>query len=424
MSLPLRAPRLTGSTLPAPAKAMPHVLEPVKPSNDLAVQKGVKRCLSTFTTYRTGIVQFNTIVSAQTDSRMGFVSVEDVAQAAPNALTAEKLVDSDIFVTGLELFSNDEYPSWAENHSEYLKLNAQLCTLDLAYQKSIQLSWRVWKPRQLQEQKKEPSEETQNVAVHDCLSKVPDYDEDWTSPREFILSTVKSSRSPSETYKFIRDLKEFIVSRSNDSHLTLHIQGPSPLLPFLIQTSFSSSLNHLIVHPPALFHYLATEYLSPPPPASPEVKFWGIFIPVSERISDVTRIVYGTGGEGSGGSEEFIVEVVSRGGENGGRRKAVERVLEGWDIKQSLAVELAEMSSLKALFGQPTATVEEAPNPAQNLSFNLNLTTSQQEARAQVPLPYAHEGKTTEQQIPAAILYDPDSGDDIDDDDPDEDLDI
>lgn len=39
---------------------------------------------------------------------MGFVSVEDVAQAAPNALTAEKLVDSDIFVTGLELFSNDE----------------------------------------------------------------------------------------------------------------------------------------------------------------------------------------------------------------------------------------------------------------------------------------------------------------------------
>lgn len=33
-------------------------------------------------------------------------------------------------------------------------------------------------------------------------------------------------------------------------------------------------------------------------------------------------------------------------------------------------------------------------------------------------------GKTTEQQIPAAILYDPDSGDDIDDDDPDEDLDI
>ncbi len=68
------------------------------------------------------------------------------------------------------------------------------------------------------------------------------------------------------------------------------------------------------------------------------------------------------------------------------------------------------------------------------------MTTSQQEARAQVPLPYAHEGlfvlagsftpthrclgKTTEQQIPAAILYDPDSGDDIDDDDPDEDLDI
>ncbi|KAF9044766.1 hypothetical protein BDZ89DRAFT_1099617 [Hymenopellis radicata] len=246
--------------------------------------------------------------------------------------------------------------------------------------------------------------ETQNVAVHD-------HSEHIHVVIDSVNTILSDIGSPAETFKFIRDLKELVVSRSIDSHLTLHIQAPSPLLPFLIQTSFSSSLNHLIVHPPALLHYLATEYLSPPPPASPEAKFWGIFIPVSERISDVIRIVYGNGGEGSGGSEELIVEVV----------KAVERVLEGWDIKRSSAVELAEMSSLKASLGQPTAT---APNPAQNLSFNLNLTTSQQEARAQVPLPYAHEGKPAEAQTPAAILYDPDSGDDIDDDDPDEDLDI
>ena len=83
-----------------------------------------------------------------------------------------------------------------------------------------------------------------------------------------------------------------------------------------------------------------------------------------------------------------------------------------------------------------------APDPTQNVSFNLILTASQQQSRAQVPLPYAHEGnsavqayydinltftsgKPTEKQTnSAAILYDPDSADDIDDDDPDEDLDI
>ena len=57
-----------------------------------------------------------------------------------------------------------------------------------------------------------------------------------------------------------------------------------------------------------------------------------------------------------------------------------------------------------------------------NVSFNLNLTAAQQTSRAQVPLPYEHQG--TEQPQAPAIYYDPDSGDDIDDDDPDEDLDI
>jgi elongator complex protein 5 len=63
-------------------------------------------------------------------------------------------------------------------------------------------------------------------------------------------------------------------------------------------------------------------------------------------------------------------------------------------------------------------------DPTQNLPFNLSLTSSQQESRAQVPLPYAHEGTPITNNSPAAIFYDPDSADDIDDDDPDEDLDI
>lgn len=35
-----------------------------------------------------------------------------------------------------------------------------------------------------------------------------------------------------------------------------------------------------------------------------------------------------------------------------------------------------------------------------------------------------HSGKAAPSAAPAAILYDPDSADDIDDDDPDEDLDL
>jgi elongator complex protein 5 len=81
-----------------------------------------------------------------------------------------------------------------------------------------------------------------------------------------------------------------------------------------------------------------------------------------------------------------------------------------------------------------------AADPTTNLSFSLNLTPSQQAARAQVPLPYAHQGHLYtvlqplkadcvlliggDPKVQGAIYYDPDSADDIDDDDPDEDLDI
>jgi elongator complex protein 5 len=90
-----------------------------------------------------------------------------------------------------------------------------------------------------------------------------------------------------------------------------------------------------------------------------------------------------------------------------------------------------------------TALLQAISDPTQNLTFNLNLTPLQQQSRAVVPLPYAHQGmhvnstlsrllltdfffSGTENptQNPFVINYDPDSADDIDDDDPDEDLDI
>jgi hypothetical protein len=37
-------------------------------------------------------------------------------------------------------------------------------------------------------------------------------------------------------------------------------------------------------------------------------------------------------------------------------------------------------------------TQDATPDPTKNLPFNLGLTSKQQQQRAQVPLPYAHEG--------------------------------
>ncbi|KAJ3762864.1 hypothetical protein EV360DRAFT_34751 [Lentinula raphanica] len=289
----------------------------------------------------------------------------------------------------------------------------------------------------------------ENVEIHDFLDRVLGfYSDPWSDPCPEILRIVENgllhplhpaevmidsvdtllddNGSIPEVYKFLQSLLALISARSKPSRLILHLTKPSALLPLLLNTTFSPTLIHLIAHPPVLFTHLATEYMTPPPPLSFDAKFWGVFIPFSERGRDVEELVFGQGGEGSGGSEEMVVEVLVRGrSDTSGRRKAVERFLEGWDIVKGTSMELSRLSSLASIWTRQKAVGKEAaPDPTQNVTFNLHLTPSQQESRARVPLPYAHEGLSTGQTTPGAILYDPDSADDIDDDDPDEDLDI
>jgi len=84
----------------------------------------------------------------------------------------------------------------------------------------------------------------------------------------------------------------------------------------------------------------------PPPPVSPEPKFWSVFLPVSERIHDTERLVVGSSsGEGSGHPSEFVVELIVR--EGAGRKRGVERVLEGWSSDGPS--ELTALESLKVL---------------------------------------------------------------------------
>ncbi|KAK7064180.1 hypothetical protein R3P38DRAFT_3249763 [Favolaschia claudopus] len=284
------------------------------------------------------------------------------------------------------------------------------------------------------------------VEAFDLLDNVPGYNDNYEEPRHLILSAVKTAPDETldfvidsvdtlasdigsipQTYEFLCELVSLVRSRPNPSRLVLHILSPSPLLPLLCQTRFSPSLTHTISHPPALLRHLATEYLTLPPPLSPEAKFWGIFLPVSERMHESERLIFGSEGEGAGDDDEMLIEVIVRGdGGDGLRRRCVDRTLQGWSLTRGLGP-LPDMVSLRPLFSR-TVAEPSAADPTQNVSFNLNLTASQQKSRAQVPLPYMHEGDPGKPQknpvASAAIFYDPDSADDLDDDDPDEDLDI
>ncbi|KIK82929.1 hypothetical protein PAXRUDRAFT_14649 [Paxillus rubicundulus Ve08.2h10] len=242
-----------------------------------------------------------------------------------------------------------------------------------------------------------------------------------------VDTLVSDLASDSQTYRFIRSLLNMITSRSHPSTLILHLLS-CPLLAALTQTHLSPTLTHIVAHPSALINHLASSYLAPPPPAGSPEKFWSVFIPVSERAHESRTLVYGSGGIGTCSgwgtdTREFVVELVVRGAGAEGRKRSIERTIEGW--RGDAPEDLQKLDSLKSIWARKKSSDEKPPDPTQNVSFNLNLTPSQEKSKAQVPLPYVHEalplGKFT---TAGAILYEPDSADDIDDDDPDDDLDI
>ena len=192
--------------------------------------------------------------------------------------------------------------------------------------------------------------------------------------------------SVSSTYKMLKTLL------ASSTRLILHFNTsltPVALLNALLHPSFSNSLTQIIAHHPILLEHIATEYLIPPDPDSP--KWWSVFLPLSTRAYEVEKLVFGSTGDGAGSSTDFVVERVVR-----DKRKSIQRTMDGWDISKSEYVELNKMESLKFIWKRGETTVPVATvDPTQNLSFNLNLTESQMQSRALVPLPYAHEGTFT-----------------------------
>lgn len=116
-----------------------------------------------------------------------------------------------------------------------------------------------------------------------------------------------------------------------------------------------------------------------------------MFIPIRDRRYESEISVFGQGGEGvSEGGDEFVVEIVVRGGWEG-RRRAVERVLEGWCSTRGGACELNMLDSLKNIFLKGKA-VEEVINNSFHSVFNADCVKGYTRPHAKCdiqPEPYA-----------------------------------
>ncbi|TFY69755.1 hypothetical protein EVJ58_g248 [Rhodofomes roseus] len=174
----------------------------------------------------------------------------------------------------------------------------------------------------------------ERLQIFDWTSQVPGYSENDFDVKSQMLGTVQDAPqgpmtivvdsgdillsdngSLSKTEQLLASLLSVVKSRKG-SRLVIHLNTPSPLTSILTQTRFCSSFTHIIAHPTALISHLATAYLTPPPPLSPLEKFWRVFNPIAERHYESEKLVFGSDGEGSGGSE-FVTELLTRGADAG-----------------------------------------------------------------------------------------------------------
>ncbi|CUA71559.1 hypothetical protein RSOLAG22IIIB_04678 [Rhizoctonia solani] len=255
------------------------------------------------------------------------------------------------------------------------------------------------------------------------------------------------SGSYSKTYQVLSRIFGQIVQHSSSSRFILPISSRSPLLPSLVSTSFQArapklqpspihTLIHLVLHPPVLLSHLVHQYhlTLPPPNAVPDPstsRFWSVFTPVARRGTG-EQLAMAVGIEELGGALN-VNQSTNRGPNSGvaeistrsraGGQKGVRIVLRSWrfDHEQNRIVWCGwnDIQELRTYESRVPELVNTAPG-IDNLSFNLQLSDAQQQARANVPLPYTNEGKASTGD--GEIIYIPDQADDFDDDDPDDDL--
>lgn len=187
---------------------------------------------------------------------------------------------------------------------------------------------------------------------------------------ETLLSNVGSVSSTVTLLKKVRKLQ--------NASLILHVvesHESKDLVAHLSQTSFSPSLVLHTAYPTSLLLHISTNYMTPPPPLSPEPKFWSVFIPISERQHDIDSIIYGGEGSGSHVAKELVVETIARGGQDGNRkRRAVERNLRGWKSPGGFC-ELNGLARLGDLWGPNKTSAETVRSLQASLCCRTNLVS-------------------------------------------------
>ncbi|CAE6407368.1 unnamed protein product [Rhizoctonia solani] len=309
---------------------------------------------------------------------------------------------------------------------------------------------------------------TSLVHIIDYSSFVPGYSNETTpdllstvetkllsipkGPIALIIDSVDTmlanSGSHANTFQILSQIFGQIVQHSSSSRLVLPILSRSPLLSSLVSTNFQArvlksqpspihTLIHLVLHSPILLSHLVHQYHLTLPPVNtisePSTsRFWSVFTPVARRGTG-ERLAMAVGLEELGSTLGTMNQSTNRDMDSGvaeistrsraGGQKGVRTVLRPWqfDHEQNRIAWCGwnDIQGLRAYESRDPASAGTAPG-IDNLSFNLQLSDAQQQARASVPLPYTNEGK--ESAGDSEIIYIPDQADDFDDDDPDDDL--
>ncbi|KZW03390.1 hypothetical protein EXIGLDRAFT_759252 [Exidia glandulosa HHB12029] len=244
--------------------------------------------------------------------------------------------------------------------------------------------------------------------LFDAIAAVPSEPSSSSSagPRSLVvlidsLDTVSEDLgSVAQAARLVRDVLSALASIPR-ARLILPILTPSPTLASL---SAIHPRTELRLHAPALLRHLARELMTPP--EAP--RFWTL---LSELVARREGEKLARGAPNVHGPT--VVEVVVP------SRRGVLRVVEVWDDGQ--------VTDVATLGLNAPAKLQEPNDAMSGLSFNLSLTSEQQEARSRVALPYAHTGQPKPSGAGAGageIIYDPDSADDFDEEDPDDDLEL
>lgn len=104
----------------------------------------------------------------------------------------------------------------------------------------------------------------------------------------------------------------------------------------------------------------------------------------------------------------------------------IQRKKEGYRIEQDFQITIIPLN--KEEQGKSNVLAAENPDVTSDLTFNLTLTDQQKEARANLQLPYLLNEKIKQNQLDlgnkSQIFYEADEADDMDEEDPDDDLNI